>query len=206
MIIWSHSSIRSFFRFLSCFIMNPISHSFLYFLSIESFYFHSYLYSSINELIHIFNRLRQLQWFPLRLILPVIIDFYQIDKLIVNLFTQGISEIRIERKAMAIALRRYTNVFNKIPLIISRGAWRNSDIPLTVVHQCRLEALISVCDFNVFPMLYVVTLTECHLMSSLTFDYTELQCSSYCNAPVQLLFEITSLYNTNYLLNKVKIS
>ena len=51
---------------------------------------------------------------------------------------------------MSIALRRYINIFNKIPLVISRGAWRNSDLPLTAVHQCRLESMISVGDFLTF--------------------------------------------------------
>ncbi len=65
---------------------------------------------------------------------------------------QGVSEIRIDRKALPNALRKFTTLFNKIPQIISRGAWKNSDVPLNAVYQCRLETLISVSrkfDFKV---------------------------------------------------------
>eukprot|EP00795_Rhopilema_esculentum_P017364 gene17364-8957_t len=76
---------------------------------------------------------------------------YPSQVVLINLFhiwtlecESGISEIRVERKALAIALRRYTTLFNKIPQIIARGAWRNSDVALSAVHQSRLESLISV--------------------------------------------------------------
>ena len=58
---------------------------------------------------------------------------------------------------MSIALRRYINIFNKIPLVISRGAWRNSDLPLTAVHQCRLESMICVGHFIVLIQMLVIS-------------------------------------------------
>ena len=45
---------------------------------------------------------------------------------------------------MPIAQRRYAAIYNKIPQIIARGTWKNSDVPLSAVHHCRLEGMISV--------------------------------------------------------------
>ena len=61
---------------------------------------------------------------------------------------------------MPIALRRYTNIFNKIPQIIIRGTWRNSDVPLSAVHNCRLESMISVGDFIIIVRMFFCALAE----------------------------------------------
>eukprot|EP00794_Sanderia_malayensis_P000407 gene407-1042_t len=67
---------------------------------------------------------------------------------LMNIWTQesetAVAEIRMDRKALPNALRKFTTFFNKIPHIISRGAWRNSDVALNAVHTNRLETLVSV--------------------------------------------------------------
>jgi hypothetical protein len=57
---------------------------------------------------------------------------------------QGIADIRIDRKALPNAIRRFWSILSRLPNILIKGSWRNIDQNLTVASHAKLEALLSV--------------------------------------------------------------
>ncbi len=79
---------------------------------------------------------------------------------------QGITDIRIDRKALPNAVRRFWSILSRLPNILVKGSWRNIDHNLTVASRAKLEALLSVgmhCDFPiifVYQTCFVVSLVS----------------------------------------------
>lgn len=55
----------------------------------------------------------------------------------------GIGDIRIDRKAMPNASRRFWSLISKLPNLLARGSWKHTDSPMTSYHKLRLETLVS---------------------------------------------------------------
>ncbi len=60
---------------------------------------------------------------------------------------QGIAELKKERKALTNLSRKFANVMNKLPSLLTRTSFRGSDEVVRPVHRLRLESLmtVSVC-------------------------------------------------------------
>ena len=57
---------------------------------------------------------------------------------------QGIGDIRIDRKAIPNASRRFWSLISKLPNLLAKGSWKHTDTPMTSYHKLRLETLVSV--------------------------------------------------------------
>ena len=60
---------------------------------------------------------------------------------------QGIGEIRYDRKALQGTLKKYIATVGKLPVVLSRGAWRTLEDPMLPVHKNRLECMITVSSY-----------------------------------------------------------
>ncbi|XP_068697910.1 dynein axonemal heavy chain 8-like [Montipora foliosa] len=55
----------------------------------------------------------------------------------------GIGDIRIDRKALPNASRRFWSLISKLPNLLSKGYWKHTDTPMTTCQKLRLESLVS---------------------------------------------------------------
>ena len=56
----------------------------------------------------------------------------------------GITEIKVERKALQATLKKYSVTMSKMTTVLTRSQWRNSEEAMLPVHKNRLECMITV--------------------------------------------------------------
>ena len=56
----------------------------------------------------------------------------------------GIAEIKYDRKALQVTLKKYSSTVSKLSTALTRGQWRNLDDPMLPIHKNRLECMITV--------------------------------------------------------------
>lgn len=64
--------------------------------------------------------------------------------LVIVFIFQGIADIRIDRKALPNAVRRFWSILSRLPNMLVKGSWRSVDQTLTAASHAKLEALLSV--------------------------------------------------------------
>ncbi|XP_048577711.1 dynein axonemal heavy chain 8 isoform X3 [Nematostella vectensis] len=55
----------------------------------------------------------------------------------------GITDIRIDRKAIPNAVKRFWSGLSRLPNLLARCSWKHSDGPMPAYHRVRIEALLS---------------------------------------------------------------
>lgn len=56
----------------------------------------------------------------------------------------GITEIKVDRKALQGTLKKYIVTMSKLSMVLSKGQWRTLEDPMLPVHKNRLECMITV--------------------------------------------------------------
>ena len=56
----------------------------------------------------------------------------------------GIAEVKYDRKALQMTLRKHITTTNKLSSVLAKGAWKTIEDPMLPLHKNRLECMITV--------------------------------------------------------------